>query len=47
MTLVATILTVLLSAKEMREILVMQRVSERWLQNAGVSRELRGDLVGL
>jgi len=27
---------------EMREILVMRRVSGRWLQNAGVSREMRG-----
>jgi len=26
---------------EMREILVMRRVSGRWLQNAGVSREMR------
>ena len=45
--LVATILTILLRMNssnlvlEMREILVMRRVSGRWLQNAGVSREMR------
>jgi len=45
--LVATILTILLRINwpnlvlEMREILVMRRVSGRWLQNAWVSHEIR------
>jgi len=31
----------LVNTTEMREILVTRRVSGRWLQNAGVSREMR------